>query len=303
MSTDTTAGRNLPWAQVDVFAQRAYEGNMLAIFTDATGLTTEQMQALARETNLSETTFILPADPAEEAADGVRVRIFTPDEELPFAGHPTLGTASWLWANHSALRGAEVVKLNLNVGAIPVRFTPPQPGEVGVYGEMRQRDPEFLGTPDRAALAAAINLSADDLHPDLHPQAVSTGLPFCIVPVRTVEALGRMRETPALPALMASIGARFAFGITPVSDGTWRTRLPFRGGDDPATGSASGCAISYLVHHGAVPAEQPTVFHQGIEVHRPSVVHVRASLHDGTVTNVFVGGRTIPVAFGFFTHG
>ena len=144
MSTRMEAGRTLPWAQVDVFAERALEGNMLAIFPEAGGLTGDQMQALARETNLSETTFIVPTPPEEERLHGIRVRIFTVEEELPFAGHPTLGTASWLWANHPTLRGAEEISLRLNAGTIPVRFRQPASGETGVFGEMRQRDPESL---------------------------------------------------------------------------------------------------------------------------------------------------------------
>jgi trans-2,3-dihydro-3-hydroxyanthranilate isomerase len=299
MSTGTTAPRTLPWAQVDVFADNALEGNMLAIFTNATGLTTEQMQALARETNLSETTFILPADDATEREHGVRVRIFTTQEELPFAGHPTLGTASWLWANHPIFQGTGEVRLQLNVGSIPVRFTQPQLGELGVYGEMRQRDPIFGDTLDSATLAATCGLLIDDLHPTLKPQVVSTGLPFCIVPVVSVEALQRVRCEPALTALLQAHGAKFAYAITPV-EGGWRSRMPFYGGDDPATGSASGCAISYLVQHGAVASGQAIVMQQGIEVRRPSRLHLSASLIHNVVTDVFVGGRTIPVASGMF---
>ena len=106
----------LEYAVVDVFAERALEGNPLAVFADARGLETEQMQAIAKEMNLSETTFIVPAGEAEEAADGVRVRIFTTREELPFAGHPTLGTASWLYWHHAGVRGQETVRLKLNAG-------------------------------------------------------------------------------------------------------------------------------------------------------------------------------------------
>src|SRR6201995_630439 len=126
------------YAQVDVFAERPLEGNALAIFTDARGLSTEEMQALARETNLSETTFILPRSPEIERERGVEVRIFLTSGEVPFAGHPTLGTASWLYWNHPTLRGSEEIVLDLGVGPIPVRFTAPQPGEQGVFGTMKQ---------------------------------------------------------------------------------------------------------------------------------------------------------------------
>ncbi|AFL86552.1 phenazine biosynthesis protein PhzF family [Terriglobus roseus DSM 18391] len=302
MSTWFTAGRSLDWVQVDVFAERAYEGNMLAIFTDGRSLSDEQMQSLARETNLSETTFILPATPEEEREHGVRVRIFTVEEELPFAGHPTLGTASWLWANHPLLRGGDEVRLKLNVGTIAVRFRTPAEDEAGVYGEMRQRDPEFGPAPDRNELAAACGLAVSDLHTALYPQVVSTGLPFCIVPLASLDALQRMRvDSARMATALAGTAAKFIYAITP-HDGAWRARMPFHGADDPATGSAAGCAISYLVRHNAVPSQAAITIHQGIEVHRPSRIDVRASLRDGAVTDVFVGGRTIPVASGTFTH-
>jgi trans-2,3-dihydro-3-hydroxyanthranilate isomerase len=302
MSTWFAAGRTLDWAQVDVFAERAYEGNMLAIFPDGRGLTDEQMQSLARETNLSETTFILPATPEEERDHGVRVRIFTVEEELPFAGHPTLGTASWLWANHPLLQGQDEVKLKLNVGTIAVRFRKQVEGETGVYGEMRQRDPEFGAMPDREAIAAACGLTIEDLHASLQPQVVSTGLPFCIVPLASFDALQRVHlDATRMAQVLAGTGAKFIYAITPQGN-AWRARMPFHGADDPATGSAAGCAISYLVRHGAVPSEAAVTIHQGIEVHRPSHIDVRASLRGDAVTDVFVGGRTIPVASGTFTH-
>jgi trans-2,3-dihydro-3-hydroxyanthranilate isomerase len=299
MSTVTLSGRQLQWAQVDVFAEQALEGNMLAIFSDARGLSDAEMQALARETNLSETTFILPADEETEREEGVRVRIFTVAEELPFAGHPTLGTASWLWANHTSLCGASEIKLKLNVGIVPVTFKAPAEGERGVFGEMRQRDPVFGKTPDASALAVACAISPDDLHATLRPQVVSTGLPFCIVPVSSVEALQRLRYSPELSAFLDAHGAKFAYAITPVESG-WRARMPFYGGDDPATGSAAGCGISYLVRHGAVASGVAVEMQQGIEVHRPSRLHLRATLLHNGVTEVFVGGRTIPVASGTF---
>src|ERR1700722_11262525 len=169
-------------AQVDVFAENPLKGNALAVFTDARGLSTTEMQALARETNLSVTTFIVPGAPEIERERGVQVRIFLTTEEVPFAGHPTLGTASWLYWNHSTLRGAEQITLDLGIGPIPVRFQAPQPQEIGVFGTMRQNDPIFgkaLSTPDdRAALAAALSLSMEDLDPHLPAQVISTGMAY-----------------------------------------------------------------------------------------------------------------------------
>jgi trans-2,3-dihydro-3-hydroxyanthranilate isomerase len=296
------------FAQVDVFAENPLEGNALAIFCDARGLSTEEMQALARETNLSETTFILPRPPEIERERGVQVRIFLTTEEIPFAGHPTLGTASWLYCNHPVLRGAEQITLDLGIGPIPVRFTAPQPCEQGVFGTMQQKDPIFLeirnSREDRDALAAALNLSADDLDPDLPAQVVSTGLVFCIVPLRSLEVAARLRISPqAARAYLDRRGAKLFYCITRAhadSGADWHARMQFDTGEDPATGSAAGCAIAYLVRHGAAGSGQPIVIEQGIEMHRPSRIHVSASIENDIVTKVFVGGRTIHVASGRF---
>jgi trans-2,3-dihydro-3-hydroxyanthranilate isomerase len=296
------------FAQVDVFAENPLEGNALAIFTDARGLSTEEMQALARETNLNETTFILPRAADIERERGVQVRIFLTTEEVPFAGHPTLGTASWLYCNHPVLRGAEQITLDLGIGPIPVRFTSPQPCEQGVFGTMKQIDPSFEeirnSREDRNALATALHLSADDLDPNLPAQVVSTGMAFCIVPLRSLEVAARLRISPqAARAYLDRIGAKFFHCITrahPNSGADWHARMQFDRGEDPATGSASGCTIAYLVRHGAAGSGRPIVIEQGIEILRPSRIHVSATIENGIVTKVFVGGRTIPVANGRF---
>src|ERR1700689_51136 len=188
------------FAQVDVFAERPLEGNALAIFTDARGLSSDEMQALARETNLSETTFIIPRAPEIERERGVQVRIFLTTEEVPFAGHPTLGTASWLFCHHPIFHGAEQITLDLGIGRIPVRFTAPQHCEQGVFGTMQQKDPSFgeirNSKEDRDSIAAALGLSPDDLDRDLPAQVVSTGLSFCIVPLRSLEVAARLRTSP-----------------------------------------------------------------------------------------------------------
>jgi trans-2,3-dihydro-3-hydroxyanthranilate isomerase len=296
------------FAQVDVFAENPLEGNALAIFTDARGLSTDEMLALARETNLSETTFIFPRSAEVERERGVQVRIFLTTEEVPFAGHPTLGTASWLYCNHPVLRGAEQITLDLGIGPIPVRFTPPQHCEQGVFGTMQQNDPTFgeirNSREDRDALATALSLSAEDLDPELPAQVVSTGMAFCIVPLRSLEVAARLRITPQIArAYLDRIGAKFFHCITRAhanSGADWHARMQFDTGEDPATGSASGSAIAYLVHHGAAASGQPIVIEQGIEMRRPSRIHVSATIESGVVTKVFVGGRTIPVASGRF---
>ncbi len=296
------------FAQVDVFAERPLEGNQLAIFTDARGLSTEEMQALARETKLSETTFILPREPEVEREHGVQVRIFTTEEELLFAGHPTLGTASWLYWNHPTFQGADQITLDLRVGPIPVRFSPSQPNEHGVFGTMRQNDPSFGEVHDRAALAAALGLTIDDLAPDLPAQTVSTGMAFCIVPLRSLEVASRlMIPQHSAKAYLERSDAKFFHCITRAEAGSgadWHARMQFYNGEDPATGSASGCTIAYLVRHGLAASRQPIVIEQGIEMRRPSRIHVSATLGrldgDETISEVFVGGRTIPVAMGRF---
>ncbi|HMF64473.1 MAG TPA: PhzF family phenazine biosynthesis protein [Edaphobacter sp.] len=302
-SAPETAHTAFDFAQVDVFAERPLQGNQLAIFTDARGLSTEEMQALARETNLSETSFIFPRDSDVERERGIQVRIFTTEEELPFAGHPTLGTASWLYWNHPTLRGAEQLTLDLRVGPIPVRFTPPQPNEQGVFGTMRQNDPTFGDVHDRAAIAAALNLSVDDLDPDLPIQTVSTGMAQCIVPLKSMAVAARLQVPQSSRAYLERTGARFAYCITRADAGSgadWHARMQFYNGEDPATGSAAGCAISYLVRHGLAASRQPIVIEQGIEMLRPSRIHVAATHSGETVSEVFVGGRTIPVAMGRF---
>ena len=291
----------LDYALVDVFAERALEGNCLAIFTDARGLSTEQMQALARETNLPETTFILPED---DETHGVRVRIFTVREELPFAGHPTLGTASWLYLNHPKLKGSERITLRLNAGNITVPFKAPADGEAVVFGEMKQLDPTFGMLHSRSEVAAAIGVAEDDIEAQLPIQTVSTGLPFCIVPLTTLEAITKL-SIPQVnaQAYLATTDAKFFYCTTPADPETgadFHSRMQFYNGEDPATGSASGCAIAYFVKHGVVPSGHSVVLEQGVEIDRPSRIYVRAAHSDGSVTDVFVSGRTIPVASGRF---
>jgi trans-2,3-dihydro-3-hydroxyanthranilate isomerase len=296
------------YAQLDVFAETPLEGNSLAVFADARGLSTDEMQALARETNLSETTFIVPRAPEVEHERGVQVRIFLTTEEIPFAGHPTLGTASWLYWNHPTLRGADEIILDLAVGPVPVRFQQSQPNECGVFATMKQNDPTFgeiqNSAEDRKALAAALSVSPDDLDPELPAQVVSTGLSFCIVPLRSLEVASRLRILPHLSRpYLDRVGTRFFYCITRASaysGADWHARMQFDRGEDPATGSASGCAISYLVRHGAVPGGRQIVIEQGIEILRPSRIYASAEIEDGMVRKVFVGGRTIPVACGRF---
>ena len=302
--------RKLDYSVVDVFAERALEGNPLAVFHDARTLSDEEMQALARETNLAETTFVLPSnDPDDERLNGVRVRIFTTQEELPFAGHPTLGTASWLYLNHPVLRGAETITLRLKVGPITVRFEPGGDAD-GVRGMMTQNDPVFGTVHDRAEVASALGLQRGDLAEEYEPQTVSTGLAFCIVLLKDLSVLKRLQISQReAVAWLAKTDAKFFYCIAAkdreesVNAGLQRVfcaRMQFYGGEDPATGSASGCCISWLVNQGLVNADEAVLIEQGVEILRPSRITVSAGMVDGRVCDVRVSGRTIPVAKGSF---
>ena len=295
--------RAFDYAQVDVFAERALEGNMLGIFPDAWGLSDDEMQALARETNLSETTFIVPRDEATEREHGVQVRIFTTQEELRFAGHPTLGTASWLYWNHPFLRGADEIRLDLKVGPVPVQFAP-RDNKPGVFGTMRQPEPVFGATHDPAKIAAALGLAVEDLDPSMPIQTVSTGMAFCIVPLRSMEVAARLQiPYTQAQAYLDQSDAKFFHCITRtegLSAAHWHARMQFYNGEDPATGSASGCMIAYLVQHGAAGSDEDVIVEQGVEMRRPSRIYARARFQSGKVTGVFVGGRTIPAAMGRF---
>jgi len=294
--------RTLEYTVLDVFAERPLEGNPLAVFHDARGLSAEQMQALARETNLSETTFVLPSeDPAEDRELGVRVRIFTTQEELPFAGHPTLGTASWLHLQHPALAGAQSVTLRLGVGPIPVRFT--ALAGPGVYGTMQQNEPVFGEEHDAAEVAAVLGVAAEALLPGHAPQTVSTGNAFCVVALRSVEALAKL----AIPqreatAWLRARSARWFYCIAPTgrAETPWQARMQFYSGEDPATGSAAGPAIAWLVRNGLAQPGQSVAIEQGVQMKRPSRIVTATSIHRGRVGSVLVSGRTIPVAAGRF---
>jgi trans-2,3-dihydro-3-hydroxyanthranilate isomerase len=286
--------RRYPFVQVDVFTSHALEGNQLAVFTDGHGLSDSEMQALAREMNFSETTFILPETEAT-LADPVRVRIFTVEEELPFAGHPTLGTAS-------VIRGSsqrQQVVLDLNVGKIPVAF---EDGEDGAFGEMRQRDPEFGSIHDPGPVAAAIGLKADGLDPTLPVQTVSTGMGFTMVPVRNLQALQNIHMSWARASeYLERTDGKFFYLVTretvdPVA--RLHARMIFYNGEDPATGSAAGCCAAWMVAHGVAKPGERALIEQGLECRRPSRIFVRADKTADTVSNVRVGGYCVEVARG-----
>src|SRR5437667_6588058 len=268
------------------------------------------MQALAREMNLSETTFILPRDPATEAQKGKKVRIFTVAEELPFAGHPTLGTALYLYANSK--ESAEIA-LDLKAGKIPVRFTANsksagrQRVDGQVFGEMRQRDPEFGVTFSRAEVARLIGLAADEIPPEWPIEIVSTGLPFAIVGIRNQETLTNLKFDNAQAAdFLKNTDAKFFYFVCPQRREDRleaRARMFSYGVEDPATGSAAGCAASWMVQHGIANSDEQALIRQGVEIRRPSEMHVRATRDGQRVSNVRVGGYAVEVLRGTVSLG
>ena len=314
-----SAANGLDYFVLDVFTETRLEGNPLAVFLNPGSLSTETMQAIARETNLSETTFVERRDPEIEQSEGVLVRIFTTEEELPFAGHPTLGTASLLRAIAPECMAGDTVKLVLKVGSVPVRFEP-QNHTWPAKGTMTQRDPEFGAKLDAAEVASLTGLDVEDFDPARPIQIVSTGTAFAIVPLRSSAPLARLRvRQEEASAFLRARGARWFYVLGPeaalhASEAAtdlprWRARMQFNGGEDPATGSAAGCAISHLVRHGAVAPNQTICVRQGVEIARPSQIFLSAGQSDPLeipnpepgsveVSNVRVGGSTILVAKG-----
>ena len=300
--TSAAANRRFPYVQIDVFTSQRLEGNQLVVFTDARGLTDAEMQALARETSLQETTFVFPRDAATERREGVRVRIFNPGDELPFAGHPTLGTSNVLRMQDPA--HPTTVLLDLKAGKIPVVF---RDDARGAFGEMTQLDPVFGKTHDRDKVAQVIGLHPDDLDPDLPIQTVSTGLAFVVVPIRTLKALQSLHldfdRNDAY--LQAAREKALDFHYVTRDTGDAKVRLRARNidrfGEDPATGSASGCTAAWMVKYGVTQPDELVLIRQGSEANRPSEIFVRASKDGDRLNNVRVGGYAVKVMEGVVT--
>ncbi len=281
---------------VDVFAETRYSGNQLAVFRHAAHLTSQQMQALAREMNFSETTFILDESPT---AGAFPVRIFTPLTEIPFAGHPTLGTAFVL--QQTVLQTpVPQVTLALPVGPIPVAFE--YEAETPRRLWMRQNPPEFGEVVDRELVARALGLALDEVG-EPPPQVVSTGLPFIIAPLPHETALRKARLTSE-PELLARlpVQAFLLFCRQPLSpENHLRVRVfahQYGVPEDPATGSANGCLAAYLVRYSVLGDEEIDIrVEQGHEVGRPSLLFLRAARR-GEMITVEVGGKVVPIAAG-----
>ncbi len=288
--------RRLAMAQWDVFSARPLEGNSLAVFLDGRGLTDGEMQSLAKEMNLSETTFILPRDAAIEREQGVRVRIFTVQEELPFAGHPTLGTAFALRGQ----TGAKKITLQLNVGIVPVLF---EDGTgAPAFGEMTQIDPTFGMQHEQEAVARATGLRPQDFDESLPIQTVSTGVAFTVTPLKSLAVMQNLQVdlNRAAEYLARTTGKFFYFVTRDTVDPEARlhARMLFYNGEDPATGSAAGCTAAWMVAHGVAKADERVLIEQGIEMKRPGRIFVQASRSDNRVVNVRVGGHSVEIMRG-----
>ena len=296
------------FCQIDVFTRSPLAGNALAVFPDAEGLSAEQMQALAREMNLSETTFVFPSEAATR-----RVRFFTPAAEIPLAGHPTIGTW-WTLAELGRLDlpadGSVTVTQETGAGVLPVhiRVAGGAPAEV----TMVQAYPQFGGTvEDRFTLAEALGGGPDLLAGTPPPQVVSTALPQLMVPVASLEALSALPVGGSggrLAELLRRYGTDCAMLYTRETtspDATVHCRM-FAPGlgvpEDPATGSAAGALGAYLVHHQAVEVGRgcaEIVVEQGIEIGRPSRIAVTVAVQqDGAIAEVRVGGEAVTVIEG-----
>jgi trans-2,3-dihydro-3-hydroxyanthranilate isomerase len=292
----------------DVFTQRRFGGNPLAVFPDARGLTTTQMAAMARELNLSETVFVLPpADPANTRS----LHIFTPSRELPFAGHPTVGAAFVLAALGEIPTTAEETRIVFEEGIGPVPVTirsrngEPQFTQLSVA----QLPVRAAPPPAAAAVAAMVSLSPEDLVADSDAlQIVSCGVPFLIVPLRSREALRDAK--PRVDLFRATLGLSHAAAYL-IYDDAERIHARMFVADpemkeDPATGSASACLGGYLAWRGRAAQGATSKFRveQGVDMGRPSILDVEVdTARDGGVTGVRVGGASVLVAEGSIYSG
>jgi trans-2,3-dihydro-3-hydroxyanthranilate isomerase len=299
--------RSYRYIHVDVFTDQAFEGNQLLVFPQPGDLDADRMQAITRESNYSECTFVFPPD---RAGVDHRVRIFTRGGETPFAGHPTLGTAFALASAGVLKPGATGSVFGLGVGPTPIDLEWDRSRLA--FAWMTQLKPTFGKTlGDAAAIGAALGLDASSLAVQRAPaQEVNCGSTFFIVPLATRQAVDRAAlDRTKADAMFAGAGIqrRGVYVFTTEGgqdDATAYTRLVGSGGiEDPATGSAAGPAGCFIARHGFVPPDRAAsmVFLQGVLVRRPSRIHVKIAMAGGDITSVKVGGRAVIVGEGTMT--
>lgn len=284
---------------LDVFAEKKYAGNQLAVVRDAAGMSDEQMQKITKEMKYSETTFILSEQPREGGYD---VRIFTPAAEVPFAGHPTLGTA-FVIQREVMKEPVETVILNLKVGQVPV--TSGSGGKDKDILWMKQKEPTFGRTIEPGPISRVLGLDESEIDDRFTVQEVSTGLPFIIVPLKGLDAVKRTKvNRDECFKLVENTQAKMILVFCPETynqdnDLNVRVFCDFVGiPEDPATGSGNGCLAAYLVKHRYFAKDKIDIrVEQGYEIGRPSLLYLRAENNQGKI-NVSVGGKVVMVAKG-----
>ncbi len=279
---------------VDVFAEKKFEGNQLAVFLCENGITDSEMQKIAKEMNYSETTFIT-------SIENYTVRIFTPEMELPFAGHPALGTA-YVIQREIIKSNIKTLLLNLKIGQIPILFKYKSGEAEEIW--MEQNVPAFGQFFDPELITNTLYLREEDIDIRFPIQEVSTGLPFIIVPLKTLDALKRARvEREKFFDLVENTNAKSILIFCPEARKKGNhmsvrvfTEVP--GFEDPATGSGNGCLASYLVHHQYFGKSSVDIrVEQGYEIGRPSLLLLRSEEKEGQIS-VSVGGKAYIVAKG-----
>ena len=286
----------------DVFTHTQFSGNPLAVFPNAEGITDAQMQQVARELNLSETAFVLPA---ESGAHDVRVRIFTPGREMPFAGHPTLGTA-WVLCHlgmHSLNSETSTLILGENVGPVPVTLR-------AKHGQLESAElsvaqlPQFSEAPPVQELAEITGLSVEDFDVAAYPpRFASCGAVFLVAVLKSTEALARIRTRPdGFERVLGNQPSQDFWLAAPTENGRWRARMfaPLMGiPEDPATGSAAAAFGGYLADVEARDdGTHDWVIEQGLEMGRPSELRIRVDRTQQASTAVRVRGAAVMVSAG-----
>jgi trans-2,3-dihydro-3-hydroxyanthranilate isomerase len=267
----------------DVFTDTRLTGNQLAVFTDARGLDDATMQALARELNFSETVFVLPP----EAGGSVRIRIFSPFVEMPFAGHPTLGAAFVLGGPLQL----QVITLETGAGNVPVALERDETGRI-VFGRMQQPVPSVVLFPDPESVFRAVGVEGSELPVEVYDNGA----------LHLFVTLASERQLAALTPDTAAVTALGMTGVNCVagSGSTWTSRMFWRSGEDPATGSAAGPLACHLARHGRIAWGEEITISQGASVGRPSTLYARADGGAGLIDAVEVGGQAVAVARGEF---
>ncbi len=279
---------------VDVFAEKKYAGNQLAVFRDGYKFSDEEMQLIAKEMHFSETTFILSDEPEN---NGYNVRIFTPAREVPFAGHPTLGTA-YIIQKEIIKEPVKVVNLNLKVGQIPIEF---QHNRL----TMKQKAPTFGSELSIKSLSAVLNIDNNEFDDQFPIQEVSTGVPFIIVPIKTLSSIKRIKvNKEEYFKLIENTEAKAIHVFCPEAEEENHIHVRMFADyygvpEDPATGSAAGCLAAYLVKHKYFGQNSIDIrAEQGYEIGRPSLLFLKAEEIEDTRINVYVGGQVQMIAKG-----